>query len=519
MKHFTYEPIDLDYPSFRLVRLFRGDQGSVQCELFHAQIHDAEDALEYEALSYTWGGQSKPCSIDINGRPFSVTESLFRALLYLRDEQVDRILWIDAICIDQENDIERGHQVRRMALIYKNARQVVIWLGLPTPETDLVFESMQHLEQLALDHACNDWRPADQRWHFLWSTVELSLKKMSGDHTIRQCEGFMMLLNRSWFKRIWVLQEVAKARSAKIVCGTMSVSARIFAITPPLLGIKPDFHSQAVLDIMPGPSRKHSWWFKNRDLYTLLSRFQASQATDERDLVYALLGISSDASDTSSLLPDYSKAVEDVVQDTVAFLFDSHNSKGFVPFENIPRWSMRDFQANLESLHDDLQHLRMEPTRLLVELRALGEIDPGCTDFDIKDPYKRTPLMRAARNGHPRLVQALLDTGSTYINSQDWLGQTSLSLSAEEGHVEIVKMLLEDQRIIVDSKDWRGRTSLSWAAGRGHTAIVYALLASGRIGDIDAKDKSGWTALSLAIENSHAAVVEALTTYGTVIHS
>ena len=71
----------------------------------------------------------------------------------------------------------------------------------------------------------------------------------------------------------------------------------MFAQAPSLLGVEPEPHCQAVLDIMPGTSRSGSWWSQKRDLYALFCRFQASKATDERDKVYALLGLSSNPLD------------------------------------------------------------------------------------------------------------------------------------------------------------------------------------------------------------------------------
>jgi hypothetical protein len=72
---------------------------------------------------------------------------------------------------------------------------------------------------------------------------------------------------------------------------------------------------------MPGRLRGETWWTEKRDLYNLLLKFSESEASDPRDKVYALLGISSDASDTDSLRPDYTKDLQEVIRDTSLFLF------------------------------------------------------------------------------------------------------------------------------------------------------------------------------------------------------
>jgi hypothetical protein len=92
-----------------------------------------------------------------------------------------------------------------------------------------------------------------------------------------------------------VLQEVANARVAMVVCGSKSISTRTFALVPSLLELQVDHHCQAVLDIMPAPSRKESCWSQKRDLHTLLVKFRGSKGTDPRDMVYVMLGMSSDA--------------------------------------------------------------------------------------------------------------------------------------------------------------------------------------------------------------------------------
>ncbi|KAH9207025.1 heterokaryon incompatibility protein-domain-containing protein, partial [Leptodontidium sp. 2 PMI_412] len=76
---------------------------------------------DFEAVSYTWGSDDNPT--------LPVTQNLAEALPHFRYEDRPRVLWIDAICVDQENLMERGHQVKRMSDIYSNAAKVFVWLG------------------------------------------------------------------------------------------------------------------------------------------------------------------------------------------------------------------------------------------------------------------------------------------------------------------------------------------------------------------------------------------------------
>ena len=99
MTKFTYDLLDLDHPTLRLLRLHRGSGLEIECELFQASF-DNDDIIPYDALSYTWGGTDLTATVHVNGCTLGVTANLHLALQYLRSRDVDRILWIDAVCID-----------------------------------------------------------------------------------------------------------------------------------------------------------------------------------------------------------------------------------------------------------------------------------------------------------------------------------------------------------------------------------------------------------------------------------
>jgi uncharacterized membrane protein YkoI len=337
MDIFKHEPIDLEGPAFRLLRLYKGGASDIECELFQAWLY-GDSTISYEALSYTWGGADMSASVKINGKTLGVTENLYLALQYLRSQETDRILWVDAICIDQSNPQERGHQVQQMGNIYSQADQVVIWLGSATHDTNVIMDSLKQLEDESLKFAWKSWNLTDKRWMDVWSLV----KPIHWDLATRRRTGLELLLGRPWFKRVWILQEVANAKRAVVCSGTRSVSARIFALAPLLVGIHPEPHCQAVLDIMPGPSRQDSWWGQKRDLQTLLRKFSGSEASDPRDIIYALLGISSDARDTEDLRADYTKDYHQVVHDAASFLFG---------LSNYPYYTLSELVCNFASLN------------------------------------------------------------------------------------------------------------------------------------------------------------------------
>jgi len=116
--------------------------------------------------------------------------------------------------------------------------------------------------------------------------------------------AIQQLLNREWFTRVWVLQEAAKVRKADVCCGVRSIPTEIFVLALSFVKQKFPPHCQPVLDIMAKPFSSSSWWVQTRNLRTLLHKFQGSKATDERDKIYALLGMSPHPLDTKNII-DY----------------------------------------------------------------------------------------------------------------------------------------------------------------------------------------------------------------------
>jgi hypothetical protein len=131
--------------SIRLLRLLpHGDEDApIQCHLFS---YSRQEVIKrnhlYEALSYVWGDENKTLPIFIGKHRFDVTENLHAALSRLRDHSLDRIIWVDAICINQRDDEEKEKQIQLMASIYGQAYSVVVWLGKEADNSDLALEAI-----------------------------------------------------------------------------------------------------------------------------------------------------------------------------------------------------------------------------------------------------------------------------------------------------------------------------------------------------------------------------------------
>lgn len=321
MNNYQYYPLDTSKSSFRLLRLRRGDAITIQCDIFHALISDPI-TLPYEALSYTWGSTELVELIEVNGHRLWITDSLYAALRSLRSHDQDRIIWADAICINQLDKVEQSQQVAIMDKIFGSAFRVIFWLGKPTWEVTLLMDSLHELQAGYVTLLKAGEQADGMTWKRLWSNRQLRLPSSSGDIQAQQRKGLQALLKRPWFERVWILQEVYNARSAVVCCGVLSVSANIFALSPSLLDQPLSQHVRSVLEMMPGSAELNSRPRRTQsDLIDLLSEFRACKATDQRDMIFALLGMSSEPSDQGPLRPDYTKPLLEVVGNTIDYWF------------------------------------------------------------------------------------------------------------------------------------------------------------------------------------------------------
>ncbi|KAI1847418.1 hypothetical protein JX266_006643 [Neoarthrinium moseri] len=206
----------------RLLRLKPGfyENTTIECELIDVEYTEkyelpvlGQDSQQnYEALSWCWGTGNRDRALLItrgeNIYKMKVTRELALALKYLRHKNRNRLLWIDAICIDQENTQERNHQVQMMSLIYTKASGVCVWLGEDDDDSNLAIQFVKEdiLNFENFDAVCSNKKNAD-KWRAL-----------------------LMLMQRPWFSRRWVVQEIALAQKATIYCGPDIIAWDDFAV-------------------------------------------------------------------------------------------------------------------------------------------------------------------------------------------------------------------------------------------------------------------------------------------------
>ena len=146
MSHGPYSSLSLKPGSIRLLRLMpdKDETAPIQCQLFNYSPQESGEWTHlYEALSYVWGDPDETVPILINEHRFNITVNLYAALSRLRDRSFERIIWVDAVCINQECEQEKECQIQSMAKIYGQANRVIVWLGEAAFDSDRALEEIR----------------------------------------------------------------------------------------------------------------------------------------------------------------------------------------------------------------------------------------------------------------------------------------------------------------------------------------------------------------------------------------
>lgn len=186
------------------------------------------DDKSFEALSYVWGSDSKPCSLVTSNGSIGLTESLYRFLTRLRLEYKCRLLWADAICINQDDPKEKERQVPLMSTIFSTSRRVLADLGELTDDTELAIWFMNRYWRTSIwsgGHEKTFGRtltPEEVAFFLGMSPNELR-PKVAGEELSgqvgKQWEAVKRFFAREWFSRLWIVQEFVLARDVIFYCG------------------------------------------------------------------------------------------------------------------------------------------------------------------------------------------------------------------------------------------------------------------------------------------------------------
>jgi Heterokaryon incompatibility protein (HET) len=318
----TKGPLNLLYT--RILTLLPWEQAdAVRCSL---EVEHLESAPPYEALSYVWGSGEATFSISCDNMTFNIKRNLYQALRHLRLQSQPRRLWVDAICIDQANVSERSRQVAYMTQIYRQASTVVVWLGLKSPSVEQAFHFASELAQLQ-SRLHND--PGSVkipgRGELKTYNPEAFSEVMVVLRSKPEAAGYLIdLFEREYFERIWCIQETWSSKRCIARCESLEID--FFELVATTIYVeelreltrpskKQAFSRQLWVTVSSTRPQHAPSFFSDRiegscgDLLSLLVTMRDLKATDPRDKIYALLGISDEGirpamADTAGRTPD-----------------------------------------------------------------------------------------------------------------------------------------------------------------------------------------------------------------------
>ncbi|KAE8454201.1 hypothetical protein EG329_005126 [Mollisiaceae sp. DMI_Dod_QoI] len=323
-----YQYFPLQHPnSIRLLSLHPAEEQSpIHISLSEVRL---QDAGSYEALSYSWATEDGDCErssqIICSGASIYITKNCEAALRRLRDLNSERTLWVDAICINQGNDGERGHQVGIMRDIYSHATQTLIWLGeaskgrnketnLPVSTVFLEFLGQMASEIRDLKDTNKDPTSSAQYQKFLHQIDVGSKDPSPTSFSLRR--GLWSIARRRWWKRLWVVQEVALAKSATLICGPQTANYADFHAFYDLIESRHDPRCYKALSSFDNDHHLYAVFFAKRitshsdnylSVLNLLLSVRELQASNPLDRVFEILGLSDHCKATLPS-PDYSQS-------------------------------------------------------------------------------------------------------------------------------------------------------------------------------------------------------------------
>jgi hypothetical protein len=357
---YNYSSITKD--QIRLLRVVCGEtQDDISVSIETVSFEDLGNLYEYEALSYHWGSgeaeypvyirDAKPLGsvkkfdeavlLAMKSKRIFVRPNLYKALQNLRQNDRDILLWVDAVCINQENREEKKIQVSKMAQIYHMAERVCIWLGAGNERSD---KAMKFISKIVDLRELEDITK-EERYTAQWNDLA-------------------DLMTSSWFSRRWVIQELALAKDATVHCGKAEVhwndfrdaislfvqhfdtirklfkDSKQFGHNYYAIGELDPLGAKVLVDVASNIFRKNA----NGDIFepilsleTLVSTLSTFEASDPRDTIHALRNISreihwdSSPEEAQALRnappkPDYSKDLLEVYTDFVRWVIETTGS-------------------------------------------------------------------------------------------------------------------------------------------------------------------------------------------------
>ncbi|KAH6671946.1 heterokaryon incompatibility protein-domain-containing protein [Halenospora varia] len=331
--------------SFRILELLAGqaeDEISIRLHLA-----DWKSPPSYEAISYAWGSTKVKADILCHGSTLRITPNLRHALLKMRRKDSSRYLWADAVCINQEDILERGHQVNIMIKIYQNASRVLVWLGSDEyRHAERAMEAVDEISNVCCQES-NILVPDLRMVEDLGSLITTQFKNLECNSP-DSWYSVSWLFSRKWFSRIWVFQEVNAGPEVLVMCGESEISWDAVAMAAYYIRTFPELYNSNSLpqSFYENATYMRTFFDDNDSILHLLHIARRLHCHDPRDRVYAMLGMSMFATLDPPIQANYVKSKLDVYQEVAEVYFKHYSNLDILSLvqhdqsldEDFPSW-------------------------------------------------------------------------------------------------------------------------------------------------------------------------------------
>jgi hypothetical protein len=343
-EQYQYVPLNEEAHEIRLLTLLPGTFSSEIRLCLDITPFTGHHIPEFEAVSYVWGSVESPVNIfvgKLGHETLAITKNLAEALPYFRYEDKPRVLWIDAICVDQQNLKERGYQVKRMADIYSTAAKVLVWLGPESDDSSVAIDCLEYVaSKVKIDWLLHSISAITEEVHWADTTVTAHLVEA-------ELLAICNLIHRPWFERLWIWQEVHLASGeTEVICGNRKILWSALCTTVLCLFVKPTPHFSQRREYITRKTLVYDLCTGKKDLMikNLIDQTKNCVCSDPRDKIYAVLSLLWEA-ESIGIEPDYTKTVYEVYQHAVLSFIESTGSlevlttiESHENLEGVPSW-------------------------------------------------------------------------------------------------------------------------------------------------------------------------------------
>ena len=375
-----YHKLDSSKHEIRLLTLHpaQDENSTVRCTLSHASLHDP-GLPAYETVSYVWGEHVFESLVLLDEHKYYVTSNLASILRYLRESEEPRLLWVDALCINQHDLQERSQQVTLMRTIFSRCEQALAWLGPDAGHynAESAAKQMVHAMELMEKIGAQDVETLRMmETNYAESLGRRARRRAKGEDAQDEEENDIPNHNRmilsheetydlqrtfriaKFWSRAWVVQELSCAPNVTLLCegGSLDwgVMSRFFRNKPyadafhDAIGSHSSRLDKTIQTAFSRPlETEHQRWILQNSssspdadgtthstLLDVLARFRDRQSSDPRDKVYSLLGL---VTEDHGIVVDYTKSVEELFQEVTVSIINRSGNLDIIcqnPFES-----------------------------------------------------------------------------------------------------------------------------------------------------------------------------------------